>query len=209
MALSEPTITGSEPVSLGELKAHLRFENTAEDDLIADLGKAARQYAETVTGLQLIAATYTWKLDSFGQREGQSWQRWGERFGYGGKEDFLVVPRPPLVSVQSITYADSLNADQTFDASYYAADTTSRPGRIYLVPYNIWPVTFARANAISIAFTAGYATAAAVPSSIKTAIKMLASHWFETRRAVSDKPYSTVPMAVESLLRAESTGQYY
>ncbi len=48
----------------------------------------------------------------------------------------------------------------------------------------------------------------AVPDTIRTAIKMLASHWYERREAAGEREMFPVPFAVQSLLGMEWGGEY-
>jgi uncharacterized phiE125 gp8 family phage protein len=111
----------------------------------------------------------------------------------------ILVPRPPLISVSSITYVDGNGTTQTLSAAAYKVDTDSEPGRITPAYGYCWPTTRAEINAIAITYVAGYATRAAVPASIKQAMLLLIGHWYENREAVGQVG-GTVAMAVESLL---------
>lgn len=72
----EPT---AEPVTLTELKSHLRVEDNTDDDLITGLGIAARDYVEKQTSRQIMPATFTLTLDSF-----------------PGGDGIIELPRPPF-----------------------------------------------------------------------------------------------------------------
>jgi len=56
----EPAV---EPVTLSEVKAHLRIDGTSEDDLLGGLVRAARQDVERSTGLALIDQSWRLVLD--------------------------------------------------------------------------------------------------------------------------------------------------
>lgn len=51
------TITGSEPITVSEVKSHLKIDFTNDDTLIANLITGIRQNVERYTGLSLIAKT--------------------------------------------------------------------------------------------------------------------------------------------------------
>ena len=62
------TVTGTEPVSLADMKEYLRVFHTTEDDLITDLITNARKLLETATNLSLVETTIELKAaihDSF------------------------------------------------------------------------------------------------------------------------------------------------
>ncbi len=59
MTIALITPPALEPLSLDEVKAHLRVDHDHEDTLIADTLKAARQYVEFASGQRLI--TQVWR----------------------------------------------------------------------------------------------------------------------------------------------------
>jgi len=154
---------------------------TTETTLLAVLIKAARRYAEIFTRRQFVTATLKLVLDKFPK--------------------VIYVPRPPLISVTPVEYADSAGVTRTLSEASYVVDIRSEPGRIVEAYGVSWPTTRDIINAVTVTYQAGYGAASAVPASIKTAIKMLAAHWYEHREAVTDgRAPVEVPMAVESLL---------
>ena len=113
----------------------------------------------------------------------------------------LLLPRPPLVSITSITYKDTAGATQTFSNTNYLVLTDDEPGRIALKYGKEWPDTYADAGAVVVTYAAGYADAASVPDPIKQAIRFLVGHFYENREAVNvGNIITATPMAVESLL---------
>lgn len=155
-----------EPVSLEEAKANSRIVSDADDELIRRLIKVARTQFEEETGRQCCRATWQLKLDEFPN---------------GG--EFIELPRPPLVSVSSITYTDTTGVSQTVSPSYYAVSTAWEPGRIRLTYGYSWPATRDVKEAVTITYLAGYATAAEVPENWRHAILMLASDIYENDAA--------------------------
>jgi hypothetical protein len=207
MPLTLTTVTAAteEPLLLQEAKDHCRVDGTEQDGVIANLVSAAREYVETFTGRQLISATLRLRLDYFpggcsrgvpaaGYRPAGDVE-WRFIGGGGG----ILVPRPPLVSVSSITYVDTAGATQTLSAGAYQVDTDSEPGRIQPAYNTTWPSTRSQLNAVTITYVAGYATRTAVPASIKQAMLLLIGHWYENREAVGQAG-GTIALAVESLL---------
>ena len=178
-----PTI---EPVSLLEAQEHLRIDVDDDAGLVTNLITAAREYCEGFQRRAFISQTWYLYLDE-----------WPE---------YIEVPLPPLQSSGlSITYYDTANAPLAVSSGDYYVDTNSTPGRIILNYGKTWPSTTLRsANGICVEFIAGYgATAATVPASVRQAMLLLIAHWYENREALSEKPLSSVPMAVESLLWME------
>jgi hypothetical protein len=206
MPLTITTVTAAteEPLLLQEAKDHCRVDGTEQDGVIAGLITAAREYVETFTRRQLLSATLRLRLDAF---PSVCWPRDRRDDGYRVHEGVqfvrpvpqILVPRPPLISVSSITYVDGNGTTQTLSAAAYKVDTDSEPGRITPAYGYSWPTTRAEINAIAITYVAGYATRTAVPASIKQAMLLLIGHWYENREAVGQVG-GTVAMAVESLL---------
>ena len=183
----EPT---SEPVTLTEAKAHCRIDTTADDTLVSSLITAARLWCESRLGQQIMPATYRCKIDAF-------------------TSHVVELPYPPLTAVSSITYVDSSGSTQTLSSAMYTTDTDSKPGRVFSVYAETWPTTRDQLQAITITYTAGYASESVVPQPIKQAILLLVGHWYENREAsvvgVTSAPLVT---AVESLLSSVWHGSY-
>lgn len=168
-----------EPVTLDELKIQRRLPDSHdEDNELARLIAAARQQYEQYecqTRVQLLTATYEARFDTFPDDDGR-----------------IVLPVPPLQTVESITYVDSDGNEQTYgtlDGSpatilEYAIDTKSIPekGEIQLAYSYSWPTIQSVANAVRIRFTAGYGDEpASVPERIRNWILMLAATMHEHR----------------------------
>lgn len=175
-----------EPVSLAEAKAWLKVEVGEDDDLIASLVTAAREYAETATQRALVSRTYRLSVDGF-PCDG------------GG----LILPRPPLVSVSEIAYTDADGGSQTLDTDSYAVDTQREPGWVIPAYGEVWPTTRAQANAVQVTYVAGYGAASEVPAGIKTAIKLMVACWYENREMIGQPS-----PGADALLASFWTGEY-
>ena len=179
-----PTV---EPVTLNEVKSHLRLESSdsiysAETDLLTALIKIAREQAEHHTRRAFLTQTWTVHLD-----------------GWPVKDE-IYLPFPPLISVTHVKHTDNDGVQSTF--TDYSIDTGT-PGRIVLDDGETWPTATLRPRSpIEIQFVAGYgATAAFVPLSIKQAILLMIGHLYENReRTVMGVAINEVPFAVDSLL---------
>lgn len=175
------TAPTEEPVSLAELKLHLRVDADDDNDIITSLGIAARQWFENALDKQLVTATWRIKLPTF-----PSWE--------------IELPYPPLRSITSITYKDSDLDPQTLSSSTYDVITWQTPGMIRPKDGYSWPATGIAPDAVTILFAAGYGAAAAVPDLAKAGIKLLAAAWYENREAISEMDMKPVPMAVDSIV---------
>jgi uncharacterized phiE125 gp8 family phage protein len=190
-----------EPVTLAEAKAWLRVDGSEENTLITGLIEAARHYVETFTHRALITQQFSLKLDGFpGGGRVHCWRIVKSR-GDIIADRVIVLPRPPLASVQSITYIDEDGDEQTFSASAYHVDTASQPGRVVLDSDYDWPDIDDRPNAVSVNYTAGYGTSSSVPQGLRTAIRFMVTHWFTNRTPVNiGNIVNTIPESAEALL---------
>lgn len=174
------TSTPALPVSLAEARLAARIDTTDLDGHVAELLAAAVEQAEHDTDRQLSTATYRLTLDAW-------------------PAVAIELPRPPLVSVESIEYYDQAGVLRTLAADQYTVDTAPRLGRVLLAPGAAWPGVQTRADAIRIAYTAGYGTADQVPAGLKVAIKKLVSHWFH-------QPAGDVPAEIARIFQAYWAG---
>jgi uncharacterized phiE125 gp8 family phage protein len=188
VALSLVTAPSGEPVSLAEARQQLRLSDSASDenDLITGLIAAARERAEAVTGRQLVTATWDHRLDEV-------------------CEDAIVLPKPPLQTVVSVTYIDSAGATQTWSAAEYQVDAPSGPyarkGRLAPLPSATWPIAQSgRFNAITVRFTAGYGAAVNVPHVIRQAMLLMIGGWFENREDMVSGGLASIPLGALALL---------
>lgn len=171
---------GSEPVTTAEAKAYARVEHSDEDTLFENWIKVARAEAERVTGRQLTtSAAWRLTLDSFSE---------------------IRLPRPPLLTVASITYLDGDGASQTLATSVYQVDTDAEPGCVRLAYGEIWPTTLDHPGAVTINYTAGWASASAVPEEYKDAIKEIVAWKYRNRQAAE------IPEAYITMLAAHWHG---
>jgi uncharacterized phiE125 gp8 family phage protein len=155
VGLKLETAPSEEPVTLDELRDHCRVFGTAEDDLLVLRGKAARRWCEAFTFRQFVTATFRLSLDGF-PRE-------------------FSLPRPPLVSVEEITYIDVDGVEQELDDSAYRVDTVGEPGRVQPAYGTCWPSARRVAGSVQVVLDAGFGAAAAVPEEFKAAILIVAA----------------------------------
>lgn len=159
-----PTI---EPVSLADMKHHLRVDITDDDAYISGLITAVRTNLERQYDTAFINQTWDWYLDDFPASE-------------------FRLPLFPLSSVTSIKYTDEDDSESTFSSDNYVVDNYSRPGRVTLKSTASWPsVTLKESNAVKVTFVAGYgATESSVPEPIRQAIKLLTADLYENRESL-------------------------
>jgi uncharacterized phiE125 gp8 family phage protein len=180
------TAPTTEPVTLNEVKRHLRIELTdsAHDLLLTDLIKAARSRCEAFLNRRLVTQTLDFFVDAF------------------PATDFIELPGGRLASITSLKYTDSDDAETTWASTNYFASTTAEPGRLNLA-YNIsWPTaTLKPRDAVVVRYVVGYGAAAAVPLGIRAGIMLSIGHLFHNRSDVIVQQGVTgiqVPQAAES-----------
>src|SRR5678809_194962 len=109
MALELITPPEETPVTLEEAKAHLRIDHDDDDVYVQGLIDAA-------TGM--VDGRY----GSLGRAlEPQTWELVLDRFPCWPYH--ICIPLPPLLSVDSITYTDGDDVEQTIDSADYEVDT--------------------------------------------------------------------------------------
>ena len=179
------TAPTSEPVTLAEQKLHSRVDISDDDTYISALITAARQYAEGYQHRALLTQTWRLTLDYF--------------------PSVIMVPMPPLRSVTSIQYLDSVGTLQTLSSSAYVVGTDGAPGLIYPVFGTQFPVAQAQLQSVKVTFQAGYDT---VPQATKAAIMMIADHLYRNRAAVTEGSLNEVPLGAKALLDFNRWGAY-
>ena len=103
----------AEPVTLAEVKNHLRIAHDSENDLLQGLIRAAREDLERATGMALIDQTWRLVLDGW-PLEGRA-----------------LLARHPVKAVTSVTAFGSEGEARLIDPGSYQVDTLSRPARIH------------------------------------------------------------------------------
>ena len=181
MTIAELLPPAVEPVTLAEMKAHLRLDTNDEDTLLAALIRTAREHLEAETGLCLIVRPLRLYLDD-----------WPE-----GK--VIQIARGPVQTVEAITVYDEAGAPVDVGAAGYVLDGAARPARLILPE---WPATARAMNGIEIDFSAGFGESGAdVPDSLKRALLLHVAAMYELRGVLSleDQP-GAVPQGYERLV---------
>ena len=195
MPIKLRTPPAGEPLSLAEVKLHLRIDNSDEDLLLTMLISAARLHAENVTRRAFMTQTYDLYLDRFPRQNFygvfpgyipidqyipsviQSERGYAIRF-MGGK---IELPFPPFETIALIEYLDTTGTMITMPSTAYALDGISEPAVLAPVPGTDWPQTLNTLNGVHIQYTAGYGDATTVPAGLKSWMLMRIGALYETR----------------------------
>ncbi|MEQ1901865.1 MAG: head-tail connector protein [Devosia sp.] len=170
-------------LSVDEVKAHLRLDDTDQDSLLAILIAAATAHLDGWSGILgrcLIEQTWRQNFDEFAQ--------------------CLRLPLLAL-AISSVKVQASDGTIATVAASNYTLQQDEVGSFVRFKDDYDYPSDLYQTKAIAVEFTAGYGAAAAVPANAKMAMLLLVAHWFENREAVNiGNITSTLPFAVDALL---------
>lgn len=158
------TPPASEPVSVAELRDHLRLPATVEEDFLVSSIASARMLCEEATGMALITRSYGLFIDRWPQ-EARS----------------IDLPQGPVQAVTGVYLYDIEGAAMALDASYYAADVQGARLSLHMAP----PAPTQALSGIEIRYDAGYGDAGDVPALFKQAIKQLAGYLYANRGDVA------------------------
>ncbi len=178
MSLTLLSPPAAEPVTLADLKAHLRVTSDDEDALITGLAVAAVRALEARGGLALMPQQWRLALDA-------------------APEETLFLPLSPVSAIDAVAVIDGAGDPQEVSPSLYDAvlGTGAR-----LRPAGPWPLPAPKVGGVHIDFTAGYEDAEAVPAPLKQAVLTLAAFFFETREAAGETRIYAVPRSVDALI---------
>lgn len=180
------------PVSIAQMKSHLRIQHDDDDTLIDAMIAAAVKHLDGQTGIlqrALVEQTWEYRRPTFCAR--------------------MEIPLPPLRSVESVKYLDGDGVEQTVDAEdYVIIDQGYLPSVIRPSTGVVWPSVTCRDDALRITFSAGYVGVVnggldgVFPETIRIAIILIVADWYENRETVSTQNVNAIPMAapVQALL---------
>jgi uncharacterized phiE125 gp8 family phage protein len=188
--VSTVTAPSVEPVTLAEIKTHLRgISHSDHDDLLNGLIKSAREYVETVTNRALVQRT----LAAY-------FKDWPDN-------DTFYLPYAPLQSVSTIKYTDTDGTVTPFSSDNYEVETNLTPGLVMLGYDESWPTDTLHHDEypIEITYVCGYepddsspvSYTANIPENLKTAIKFHVEMMYDKPPADYVK---TLERAIDSLL---------
>lgn len=182
-----------EPVSISELKSHLRIDQEFTDDdlYLHSLISAARHHVETVSDRTLVRCQWQLKLDSF-----PSWD--------------IELPRPPVATGPIVvTYVPSNGPYSPVSFTNFREDRDATPAVIRPQWNGSWPTTRGAENDVTITYWAGYGDdPGRVPPPARHCCLMLAASWYANRESIVQGAMNPVPHSVEILLGSINWGQY-
>jgi uncharacterized phiE125 gp8 family phage protein len=175
------TPPATEPVTVAELKSHLRLNDDSEDALLSGFITTARTMFEEATGRAVVSTGFRQHVPTLAAP--------------------VYLMKYPVISLNAVKYYDEAGALQTANPSTYYTDTISVPAQVWFDDY---PDTSDTKKPVAyVEFTAGWAT---VPETVKTAIKLLAGHYYHNREAYTDSRLDELPQGFRAVCELYKTG---
>lgn len=184
MALLRLEAPAVQLVEMEDLKLRLKIDDDADDTGLAMLLSAATRRAEQKTQRAFLTQKWRLTLDGFPAK------KCGE----------ILLPLPPLQSVDQIVYVDSQGVEQVMDPQDYQVVPGDVLGAVYPAVGLAWPATDSGKQSVKIDFTCGYGDPSEVEPDIVLAVLFLVGHYEQNREAVTDRTMSVLPMGVDDLL---------
>ncbi|MFV0368257.1 MAG: head-tail connector protein [Hyphomicrobiaceae bacterium] len=183
MGIFQLSGAGAEPLSVDEVKAHVRIDGSSEDALLQSLILTSRLHIEAALGLALIAQSWRLVLDQW------------------PKDGPVKLPISPVRSVSEMRVLAANGTPTVVDAGSYGLDTSQRPARIMFFGTSR-PEPERPFAGIEIDLMVGFGEKANdVPEPVRQALLLLVAHWYEHRDPIEiGKPTTAVPHAVSRLL---------
>ena len=178
LLLTGPAI---EPLSLDEAKAFLRVEHSDDDQVISALIAGARTHIETHSQVALITQGWRIVLDC--------WPQHGR-----------IVVRPGLLkSLLAARFYDLNGNAHAIDTQGFVPDYAGSV--LAFVPWAV-PVPGRATAGIELDVSIGFGdTVEDVPESLRQAVRLLVSHWYDNRGVVASAGQCAVlPSTVAALL---------
>ena len=187
MKLKLNTAPANPAVSVLDAKTHLRVDHSDDDAYIQGLIEAATSAIETEANRQLITATWDQHLDYFPDCKP------------------IMLYRPPVQSIESITYTDEDGSTQTVSTSTYKlTDPNNAYATVTLQDNQNWPTDeIDERDAVKVTYKAGYGDSDSdVPRSLRVALLMLVATLYECRSDALDVRLAQNP-AAQRLIQSE------
>jgi len=181
------------PISLTEVKEQLRVESTDDDTML--------------TRLIDVAVAYTDVQGALGQAMiSQKWAQWIN----STPPQSVSLILGPVQGVTAVKYYDLDGTLQTDTLANYEVFGTQFATQISPKEGFSWPVAQDRQDAIKIEYEIGYGDAASdVPQTIRHALMLLVSHWYENREPELIGTISKeLPFGFEPLLNMHRNAWY-
>jgi uncharacterized phiE125 gp8 family phage protein len=178
------------PVSLAEVKSHLRIDHGLDDSLLNVYLAAAINYVDGFSGiLGRALCTQTWQ---------ERYSKWGD----------LRLELLPVASIAQIAYMPESGAEVTVSAANYTLDWDEFGSFVRFSENYTFPALSTDPEPIRVQYVAGYGASASVPPPIKAAIMILAGHFYHqtgapTQSGLSDSVFRLIDLVLVPYKRAK------
>lgn len=169
-----------------EAKAHLRVDFTDDDTYINSLCLAAKETIENYCNLKLMDTDIVQYCDI--------WEETKNLY-------FSPTLNSGDVSVTSITYYDSDNAQQTWASTEYIVNKYAAPAEIALEINKTYPSISGRVGGIAVSYSVGTTASADIPDQLKQAALILIGNMYENRQEIIvGRSVGSIPMTARYLM---------
>lgn len=175
------TAPTTEPVTLQEAKEYLRIGDSTDERVLQNFIETARMAAEDHMGRAIMPQTLSYFTDAYDELADPLFEGFRTAPYLNYYKNYITLPRPPVVSVTSVSTFNDSDTETTMTASKYYVDNVREPARIVLRLGETFPTALRVANAIKVVYTAGYTNAFTVPAPIKIGILEHVAHLYENR----------------------------
>lgn len=178
-----------EPITVSELKGHMRFPSTSDDTAIAAKLAGARRRIEDRTRRPYIKAHFDQVLDADAVPSDRS---------------PIPLERFQVTQVLSVWSYNTEGSSSQFASSGYFLDAYSEPPRLCLHSGYSWPSALRDQVALIIRFEAGYTSdpATGIPDPLLEAVRKLATEFYVNREGstLGTEEPSVLPYGIEDLI---------
>ena len=151
---------GSEPLTLSDIRTHLRLDGSDYDSILTPLIKTSRLIGEKITGRDFIEKEWRTYLDYFPSSNCEG----------------IQLRKSKLLSITSIQYYDEANTLQTLSSGDYYITNEADYSSIFINHDKSFPRTLFRKQSIIITFRTSFPN---FPQDLKQAMLSVCSYLFE------------------------------
>lgn len=179
LSVTRTVLPASYVMTLAEAKLHLRVDVADDDALVTQLIAAAQGLVEAAGDVSLSAQTWKLHLPKFP----------GGRCG-------IPLPRPPFVSLTSLTYRDANDQSQSI------ADAVINASEIPAVVRPAFGASWPTGTRVELVFVSGFGGAGLpVPPAAIAATKLVLGSLYQNREAVITGTIATeLPLGAQPLI---------
>ena len=204
-------VTATDLISTATAKEFLRVTHSNDDTLISSMIAGAMEVAQNFANRKFLDHIYTLTMEtwddvyvsnSYGgylyRDVATNLSSYGGYYSKWTGLQQIVLPFPPLRTIEHIKYYDTDNAQQTWaDSNYSVMTFENQKGFVEIKKGVDTPSVYSRADAIEIKFKCGYGSSSSdVPDAIKQAILLIVGKMYELR----EDSVSRLPKASEYIL---------